>query len=143
MKKNENIMVSIDCITYNHEDYIRDTIDSFLMQKTNFNYEILIHDDASTDRTAEIITEYQKKYPDIIKPIFQKQNQYSQGVKHISYKFNHTRAKGKYIAFCEGDDYWIDENKLQKQVDFLETNPECTFCFHNAIVLDELKKKTK
>jgi len=116
-------LVSISCITYNHENYIRDTIEGFLMQKTNFNFEVLIHDDASTDYTAEIIREYEKKYPDIIKPIYQKENQYSKGVK-ISPKIQYPRAKGKYIAGCEGDDYWTDSYKLQKQVDFLEANPE-------------------
>lgn len=134
-------MVSINCITYNHENYIKESLDSMIMQKTNFKYEILIHDDASTDKTADIIKEYQNKYPDVIKPILQKENQQSQGVKKVSYKYNHTRAKGKYVAMCEGDDYWTDENKLQKQVDYLEANPECTFCFHNAIVVDQVKNK--
>lgn len=135
-------MVSINCITYNHENYIREALDSFLMQKTNFNYEILIHDDASTDNTAEIILEYERKYPNIVKPIIQKENQQSQGIKKVSHRFNHTRAKGKYIAFCEGDDYWIDDNKLQKQVDYMESNPNCTFCFHNAYVLQNEKKSS-
>lgn len=132
-------MVSINCITYNHENYIREALDSMLMQKTNFKYEILIHDDASTDRTADIIKEYQNKYPDIIKPILQFENQYSKGIK-VS-ELNMRRALGKYIAMCEGDDYWTDENKLQKQVDYMEANPECTFCFHNAIVVDQMKNK--
>lgn len=124
------ILVSINCITYNHENYIAEAIESFLMQKTNFKYEILIHDDASTDRTADIIREYEKKYPDIIKPILQKENQHSQGVKKIDYRYNHTRAKGKYIAICEGDDYWTDQHKLQKQVDYMENNLGCSMCFH-------------
>ena len=132
-------MVSISCITYNHENYIRETLDSMLMQKTNFKYEILIHDDASTDTTAEIIKEYKRKYPDIIKPILQVENQYSKGIKVG--ELNRKRALGRYIAICEGDDYWTDENKLQKQVDYMEANPECTFCFHNAIVVDQAKNK--
>lgn len=132
--KDEKIIVSICCITYNHEKYIRQAIDSFLMQKTNFKYEIIIHDDASTDNTADIIREYEKKYPDIIKPIYQTENQYSKGKKpsYITIK----EARGKYIAFCEGDDYWCDENKLQIQVDYMEKNPECSFCFHNAKIYD-------
>ncbi len=133
------IMVSIDCITYNHEEYIRETFDGIIMQKTNFEFEILVHDDASTDKTAEIIREYQQKYPNIVKPILQTENQLSKG-SDINYEFNISRAKGKYIAFCEGDDYWTDENKLQKQVDYMEANPECTLCFHNARVIDGTTK---
>lgn len=125
-----DMMVSINCITYNHEDFIADAIESFLAQKTTFRYEILIHDDASTDRTSEIIREYQQKYPEIIKPIIQEKNQYSTGNIKISYEYNHKRAKGKYIAFCEGDDYWTDPLKLQKQVNFMEKNPQYTLCAH-------------
>jgi len=136
------IMVSIICMTYNHENYTADAIESFLMQKTDFEYEILIHDDASTDRTAEIIKEYEKKYPDIIKPIYQTENQYSKGVKVG--RFNKERAKGKYIAICEGDDYWIDAYKLQKQVDYMETHPECSMCVHAAyrVSPEKIKKKS-
>lgn len=145
MLKNESqndlidIMVSILCITYNHENYISMAIESFLMQKTNFKYEILIHDDASTDRTALIIKEYEKKYPDIIKAIYQKENQYSQGrnVSNILLK----KAIGKYIAHCEGDDYWTNPSKLQKQVDFLESNPNYILCFHRVKVVDANTKK--
>ena len=130
MESNQ-IMVSICCLAYNHEPYIRKCLDGFIMQKTNFKYEVLIHDDASTDQTANIIREYESKYPDIIKPIYQTENQHSKGVA-ISRKFQYPRAKGKYIAFCEGDDYWTDDNKLQKQVDFLEKNPEYSICVHQA-----------
>ena len=98
-------LVSICCITYNHAPYIRQCLDGFMMQQTNFTFEVLIHDDASTDGTADIIREYESKYPDIIKPIYQTENQYSKGVK-VSATFNFPRAKGKYIAMCEGDDYW-------------------------------------
>lgn len=134
-------LVSINCITYNHEKYIAETIDSFLMQKTNFKFEILIHDDASTDGTQQIIKEYQKKYPNIIKPILQKENQYSKGVKSINYKFNFVRSKGKYIALCEGDDYWTDSYKLQKQVNYMEDNPDCSMCFHAADIIKVGKGK--
>ena len=126
-------LVSISCITYNHAPYIRQCLDGFLMQKTTFPFEILIHDDASTDNTADIIREYERKYPDIIKPIYQKENQYSKGIP-ISATFNWPRAMGKYIALCEGDDYWIDPLKLQKQIDVLEKDPACSLCFHNAII---------
>lgn len=130
----EEIMVSICCITYNHEKYIRQALDGFLMQKTNFKFEIVIHDDASTDSTQDIIREYEKKYPDIIKPIYQVENQHSKGEKASLISYSH--AIGKYIAVCEGDDYWIDENKLQEQVDYMENNEKCTFCLHDALVLD-------
>lgn len=132
-----NILVSINCVTYNHEKYIAKALDGFLMQKTNFKFEILVHDDASEDKTPEIIENYAKRYPDIIKPMFQIENQQSKGIKKISYRFNHGRAIGKYIAYCEGDDYWIDPYKLQKQVDYMENNPDCTMCFHNAEMVNE------
>lgn len=118
------MMVSISCITYNHARYIRECLDGFLMQECNFDFEILIHDDASTDGTQEIIKEYAEKYPDLIKPIYQTENQYSKGQRGMNVKYNFPRAKGKYIALCEGDDYWTDPLKLQKQVAFLEENEE-------------------
>lgn len=131
----EEIVVSISCLTFNHAPYIRQCLDGFLMQKTNFKFEVLIHDDASTDGTEEIIREYEAKYPDIIKPLYEKENQWNKG-RRGSKTFNYPRAKGKYIALCEGDDYWTDPLKLQKQVDFLENNEEYSMCFHNALKLD-------
>lgn len=122
-QKDGSPLVSISCITYNHAPYIRQCLDGFMMQKTNFAFEVLIHDDASTDGTTEIIKEYAAKYPDIIKPLYEEENQWVKG-RRGSAVFNYPRAKGKYIAMCEGDDYWIDPLKLQKQVDFLEDNPE-------------------
>lgn len=127
----EEIGVSICCLAYNQENYIRRCLDGFLMQKTNFKFEVLIHDDASTDKTADIIREYEQKYPDIIKPIYQKENQYSQH-KKINWTYQYPRVKGKYIAWCEGDDCWTDEYKLQKQFDALENNPDCSFCAHKV-----------
>ncbi len=127
-----NIMVSVICNTYNHEKFIEFALKGFISQKTNFKIEVLIHDDASTDGTADIIREYEKKYPDIIKPIYQSENQFSKKLS-ISKNFQYPRAKGKYIAFCEGDDCWIDENKLQKQVDFLENHPNCVMTCHNSL----------
>ena len=108
-------LVSITCLTYNHAPYLRQCLDGFVMQKTSFPIEILIYDDASEDGTQDIIREYERKYPDLIKPIYQTENQYSKGVK-VEFVYNYPRAKGKYIAFCEGDDYWTDPNKLQKQI---------------------------
>jgi len=137
----ENILVSIHCITYNHEEFIAEAIESFLMQKTDFKFEILIHDDASTDRTQEIIKEYELQYPTLIKPIYQLENQYSKGNSVNTINLN--RAKGKYIAVCEGDDYWIDPYKLQKQVDYLENNPACRLCVHGGYIVtaDEERRK--
>lgn len=120
---NNQPFVTILCATYNQEDYIAQTIEGFLMQKVNFPIEIIVHDDASTDGTAEIVRQYAEKYPDIIKPILQKENQYSQN-SNIWENFMYPKAQGKYIAECEGDDYWIDPNKLQRQVDFLESHPD-------------------
>lgn len=122
-------LVSICCLTYNHAPYIRQCIDGFLMQKVNFNIEILIHDDASTDGTIDILREYEAIYPDIIFPIYEAENKYSNGYSGQMDFFNYRRARGKYIAYCEGDDYWTDPQKLQKQVDFMEANPEYSVCY--------------
>jgi len=124
---NHHCLVSISCTTFNQAPFIRECLDSFLMQQTNFAFEIVIHDDASTDGTREIIEEYCKKYPDLFFPIFQTENQYSKGVRGMMPKFNFPRCRGKYIALCEGDDYWTDPLKLQKQVDFLEENEDYVF----------------
>ena len=133
-------LVSISCITYNHEPYIVQALNGFLMQKTSFPFEVLVHDDASTDRTADIIREYEKKFPEIIKPLYEEENQWIKG-RRGSAEFNFPRAKGKYIALCEGDDYWIDENKLQMQVDFLENNPEYGMCYTKAKQFIQKKRK--
>lgn len=129
-------LVSICSITYNHGPYIKECLEGFLMQKTTFPVEILIHDDASTDGTEEIIREYEARYPEIIKPLYEVENQWIKG-RRGSAVFNFPRAQGKYIALCEGDDYWTDPLKLQKQVDFLEGNSEYSMCFHNANLLYE------
>lgn len=131
---NSNIpLVSIICTTYNHEAYIRQCLDGFINQITTFKIEVLIHDDASTDKTADIIREYEQKYPDIIKPIYQTENQYSKGIK-IGFTYLYPKAQGKYIAECEGDDYWTDSKKLQTQVDFMEKHNNYTMCCHNAMI---------
>lgn len=126
--------VSICCITFNHGPYIKSALDGFLMQQTTFDYEILIHDDASTDGTAQVIREYAARYPHIIKPILRQENQYSKGISNISI-FNFPRAGGRYIAMCEGDDCWTDPDKLQKQVDYLDAHPDCSLCFHSSKVI--------
>ncbi len=135
----QKIAVSIICNTYNHEKYIKDALDGFVKQKVNFNYEVLIHDDASTDNTPQIIKEYVHRYPNLIKPIYQSENQYSKK-QGIVYDIQFQRAIGKYIAICEGDDYWIDNYKLQKQYDALEKNPNVDICATAAI---KVKSETK
>lgn len=126
-------MVSVVCTAYNHEKYIRSALEGFMMQKTSFAYEVWVHDDASTDGTADIIREYEKKYPDIIRPIYQKENQYSKGIS-ITRELIIPQTRGKYIAICEGDDYWTDCSKLQKQFDALENNEECKMCVHKVAI---------
>lgn len=124
-------LVTIRCLVYNHEPYLRQCLEGFVMQKTNFRFEAIVHDDASTDGSTAIIKEYAEKYPSIIKPIFEIENQYSKRDGSLRRIMNeHTR--GKYVAMCEGDDYWTDSLKLQKQVDFLEQHPECSMCFHRS-----------
>ncbi len=135
----EKPLVSVCCITFNQVSYIRQCLDGILMQKTTFPFEVIIHDDCSTDGTTDIIREYQQKFPNIIKPIIQKENQYSKGVRKILATFVYPKCEGTYFAICEGDDYWTDENKLQLQVDFLEKNPEYSMCFHRAKILNELE----
>lgn len=129
-------LVSISCITFNHVDYIRVAIEGFLMQQTTFPVEILIHDDASTDGTADIIKEYESLYPHIIKPIYQVENQYSKGIK-ISITYNYPRARGKYIALCEGDDYWTDPMKLQKQIELLRSYPDAIMSVAQSDVYEQ------
>lgn len=136
-----NPLVSVCCITYNQESYITQTIEGFLIQKTNFPIEIIIHDDASTDNTADILREYEGKYPNMFILIYQKENQYSQGIIPIT-EFVFPKCQGKYIAICEGDDYWTDPYKLQKQVDFLEANEDYVLCFHNVRLLTSEGLKT-
>jgi glycosyltransferase involved in cell wall biosynthesis len=130
-------MVTVCTSTYQHGPYIKDCIEGVLMQKTTFPVEYIIGEDFSTDGTREIVFEYAKKYPDKIRVMTAEYN--------VGAKANGTRcrraSRGKYIAICEGDDYWISSDKLQKQINFLEANPEYSMCFHNAIVYDELCNK--
>ena len=139
---NEQIMVSVFVVAYNEEKYIRQALDSVLAQKTNFKYEVIVHDDASTDQTADIVREYEKRYPEIVKGIYQDSNKYQKGIQFvISYMY--PVAVGKYVAYCDGDDYWTDPYKLQKQVDFLEKNPEYTMCQHAFSFLYEDKNNSR
>lgn len=130
-----DVEVSIICNAFNHGKYIRDALNGFVMQKTDFRFEVLVHDDASKDNTADIIREFEAKYPDIIKPIYQTENQYSKNV-WITDVYQLRRSKGKYIAICEGDDYWLDPCKLQKQYDALESHPEVDICVHASTLVN-------
>lgn len=133
-----SILVSINCITYNHEDYIADAIDSFLMQKTNFDFEILIGEDCSVDGTKKIVEKYVSKYSEKIKLVTSDNNV---GARRNAQRLREN-SKGKYIALCEGDDYWTTPYKLQKQVDYLESHPECKMCFHGAEIVKFNKTPT-
>lgn len=129
----EQPIVTVWCLAYNQKDFIRDALEGFVMQKTTFPFEVIVHDDASTDGTTAIVQEYARRYPDIIKPVIETENQWQKGgLKHIINVMNENYRNGKYIAFCEGDDYWTAPQKLQQQVDFLESHAEYSMCFHSA-----------
>lgn len=142
MENNNPILVSIHCLVYNHEPYIRQCLEGFIIQKTDFRFEAIVHDDASTDDSVAIIHEYAEKYPDIIKPIYEIENQYSKKDGSLSRIMN-AACKGKYIAICEGDDYWTDPFKLQKQVDVLETYPDISFVYTAFNTVDDKGKLIK
>ncbi|WP_397452444.1 glycosyltransferase family 2 protein [Pseudomonas sp. NA-150] len=127
-------LLSIVCPTFNQVGFITQTLDSFLAQKTHFPIEILINDDCSTDGTTQIVEHYAQRYPGIIRPFYYPENQYSQGKLCTPGLFK--QARGKYIAFCEGDDYWTDPLKLQIQVDFLESHPDYVITYHDAMAFD-------
>ena len=145
MSKEEPILVAIHCLVYNHEPYLRDCFEGFVMQKTNFRFVAIVHEDASTDNSAAIIREYEAKYPDIFRPIYETENQWSKPDgslgRIMSAAIDATGAK--YIAMCEGDDYWTDPYKLQKQVDFLESHPDFSMCFHAAKIKNETTTNKK
>ena len=133
MIKTKEPLVVVWCLTYNQKAFIRTALDGFVMQETNFPFEVVVHDDASTDGTTEIIKEYEEEYPEVITPMIEVENQWRKGgLKEIIAILNKHHRRGKYIAFCEGDDFWTDPHKLQCQVDFLETHPDYSMCFHNA-----------
>jgi glycosyltransferase involved in cell wall biosynthesis len=131
-------LVSIRCMVYNHEPYLRQCLDGFVMQQTSFPFEAIVHDDASTDGSAAIILEYAERYPDIIKPIIETENQYSKEdgtIRRILDAAMHPDSK--YIALCEGDDYWTDPQKLQIQVSFLEQHPDYSLAAHDFKVYED------
>ena len=127
-------LVSVLMVTFNHEKYIAQALESILMQITNFKYEIIIGEDCSTDNTKLIIRKFENKYPGRIFPIYHEANV---GPMRNVYEFTFPKCTGKYIAALEGDDYWTDPNKLQRQVDFLEANPDFSICFHNMQIIYE------
>lgn len=136
MKREEPILVAIKCLVYNHESYLRDCLEGFVMQKTNFRYVVVVHDDVSTDGSVAIIREYEEKYPEIFRPIYEKVNQWSKQDGSLDRVMDEAldASGAKYVALCEGDDYWTDPLKLQMQVDFLEAHPDYSMCFHAAKV---------
>lgn len=129
-------VVSIWCITYNHADFIREAIEGFLMQETTFPVEIFVHDDASTDGTADIVREYAAKFPNLFWTVLQKENQWSRGNGKMF--FDHLiQQRGEFIALCEGDDFWTSREKLEAQVEYMQNNPTCSCCFHLSSIVDE------
>ncbi|OFW87468.1 MAG: hypothetical protein A3B66_04520 [Alphaproteobacteria bacterium RIFCSPHIGHO2_02_FULL_46_13] len=130
-------ILTICVVTYNHEKYIEQALDSFLMQKTDFPFQIIVGDDASTDETPEILRRYAEKYPHIVKPILREKN-----IQPINNSLDvYSKAKTEFVAICDGDDYWTDENKLQMQVDFLRINSDCSVCYHPTQIVFENKKQ--
>ena len=139
--ESETPLVSIVCDTYNHAPYIRDALDGFLAQKTSFPFEIVVHDDASTDGTAQIIRMYERAHPNLFRCVFRTENIYCRDPKILEH-YVFPLARGKYIAVCEGDDYWTDPNKLQIQIDYMEAHPECTLCVCAAEMVSPEKEHT-
>ncbi|WP_368885025.1 glycosyltransferase family 2 protein [Providencia vermicola] len=140
-KYTDKIYISCVCITYNQENYIKDAINGMLAQITDYRFEVVIHDDVSTDNTRDILLEYKNKYPNIIKLVLQKENQYKKGKKIIPLAVS--KAQGEYIALCEGDDYWINKYKIQTQIKLLERNKSINICISSALSLssDNIIKK--
>lgn len=136
----KEVCVSIICLTYNHGQYISKALESFVNQKTNFDFEVIVHDDCSTDDTIDIVKKYEKKYPQIIKAVYEEKNQYIMG-NDVFYNVCIPKAKGKYIAICEGDDFWIDDHKLQIQYDAMEKNPQFNMCACSAAVVTATDEK--
>ena len=132
-------LVAIHCFVYNHEPYLRDCFEGFVMQQTDFPFVAIVHDDASTDGSAAIIREYEEKYPHIFKPIYETENQWQKHDGSLDRIMNEAidATGAKYVAMCEGDDYWTDPLKLQKQVDFMEANPEYVLCCHRYKIYNQ------
>jgi glycosyltransferase involved in cell wall biosynthesis len=127
-------LVTVTCITFNHEAYIADALEGIINQKTSFPFEVLVHDDASTDQTGKVVREYARRHPGLIRPIIQSVNQFTQGIHPFFAELR--RARGSFVAFCEGDDYWTADDKLERQVDALRQAPDVNICFHRAVAID-------
>lgn len=135
-------LVAIQCFVYNHETYLRDCFEGFVMQQTNFPFVVIVHDDASTDESAAIIREYEEKYPHIFKPIYETENQFSKRDGSLECIMNEAldATGAKYVAMCEGDDYWTNPLKLRKQVDFMEANIEYGLCYTDYNRLEDVNQ---
>lgn len=127
----KNTRVTVFCPTYNQEKYIGEAIKSIVVQKTNFPFEAIVYDDCSTDSTRKIIERFEKEYPDIVRPIYSPINNWSKDI-DVLYNYVLPNTESDYIAFCDGDDFWIDDYKLQKQFDALEKNSNCSICVHGV-----------
>ncbi|MBR1538524.1 MAG: glycosyltransferase [Bacteroidales bacterium] len=136
----DEVMVSVICLAYNHEAWIRDALEGFVKQLAPFRFEVLVHDDASTDGTASIIREYQARYPGLIRAVFQTENQLSKGIP-VSLRYLAPLVRGRYVALCEGDDYWTDPHKLEKQVTALEERPQVDICAHCVCRMKDGKRR--
>lgn len=125
----DEVVVSVVCLAYNHEAWIRDALEGFVKQRAPFRFEVLVHDDASTDGTASVIREYQARYPELIRAVFQEENRLSKGIP-VSLRYLAPLVRGRYVALCEGDDCWTDPRKLEKQVAAMEARPDVDICGH-------------
>ena len=135
-----NAVVSVWMLPFNHEAYIRQALEGVLMQQTSFPYEIIVGDDCSTDNTRTILLEFQSRFPDRVRLRLARENLYSKNLKQSVGVFG--ACRGEYVALCEGGDYWTNPQKLQKQVDFLEANPDFAGCLHDVQIDDELQQTT-
>lgn len=139
---NSKIKVAVICLTYNHAPYIKEALEGFIKQNTTFSYRVYVHDDCSTDGTTDIIKEYANKYPEIIYPIFQSENQHSKGIQ-ITKTYVQPLINSDYVAYCEGDDFWIDSYKLQKQITALDADNSLAACVHNSIFFDVVNQRSR
>ena len=141
MDNSTPLMVTIRCTVYNHAKYLRQCLDGIVMQKTSFHFIAIVHDDASTDNSAVIIKEYAQKYPSIIVPIYETENVYSKDKGKLRAIMDEACLPGKYMAYCEGDDYWLDPYKLQKQVDIMESNEDLGLIYGKSVQFDDAKQR--
>lgn len=132
---NSDEILTIICLTFNHANFIHKTLEGFVSQETEYKFKVIVHDDASTDGTQTIIREFEQKYPNLFECIYQSQNAYSKGI-DIKHTYIQPLVKSKYIALCEGDDYWCDKTKIQSQLSYLINSPDTAMCVHNTQYID-------